>query len=110
MWTRNQTRDWIAQLETRIKDIDYYLKKTTEWCEDRFIHDDRKVFILSFITCIWVSHMRDEPISYNELMELLGLEDMCISEDKLYELDPKFIDLEYEEMLKVIVKTLNEDD
>lgn len=108
MWTRDQTREWITQLENRIEDIDYYLKRTVNWCENRFIHDDHKIFILSFITCIWVSYMRDEPITYNELMELLGLENMTISEDKIYEISPKFMDLEYEEMLDAILENLED--
>jgi hypothetical protein len=53
--------------------------------------------------------MREEPISFNELMEILGLENMTISEDQLYDLGPRFIGLEYEEMLEMILRDFIED-
>lgn len=106
-WTRDNTKFWITQLEQRIKDIDYYLKKTLEWCEDHYIYDDRKVFILSFLTVIWVSNMRDEPISYVELLEILGLENMIVGEDRIYDIGPTIANLTFEQMLAVVIKDLN---
>jgi len=101
-WSRNDTKEWISQVETRIEDMDYYLKRTVEWCEINGIYDDRKVFICNFLTCIWVSHMRNETISYKELLELLGLGELEGIEDKIYDLGPKFKDLDHEEMLSLL--------
>lgn len=106
-WTRDDTRFWISQLEHRLEDIDYYLKETIEWCENNDIYDDRQVFILSFLTVIWVSHMRDEPISYVELLEILGIPEMVTGEDKIYELCPEFLNITHEELLKIIHKDLD---
>lgn len=103
-WSRYDTQLWIAQIENRIEDIDYYLKRTLEWCERNGIYDERQIFICNFLTCIWVSHMRNEQISYKELMELLGLEDLETGEDKIYDLGPKFKDLDHEEMLDLLSK------
>lgn len=107
IWTREDTKHWIAQLEHRIEDIDYYLKKTVEWCEDNYVYDDRKVFMLSFLTIIWVSHMREEPISYVELLEILGMPEMIVGDDKIYDLGPELSNVEHEQLLSIILKDLN---
>lgn len=103
-WTREDTKHWIAELEYLIEDIDYYLQQTLKWCEDHYIYDDRKVFMLSFLTVIWVSNMRDEPISYVELLEILGIPDMIVGEDKTYHIEPELLDISHEEFLELIVK------
>lgn len=109
-WTREQTKHWIAQLESRISDIDHFLKKTLDWCENRFIYDDRQVFMFSFLTVIWVSHMRDEPISYIELLEILGIPEMIVGEDKTYDLGPELSNISHEQLLDLIYKGLNKGD
>jgi hypothetical protein len=108
MWTREDTRYWIAQLENRIEDIEYYLKQTISWCESNYVYDDRKVFMCSFLTCIWVCHMRGEAISYKELLEILGLENMFIGEDSVYDLGPNLKDIEHEELLNLVVRRLSD--
>ena len=108
-WTRDDTREWIAQLEDRINDISEYLDKTLEWCENNYIRDERIVFICSFLTCIWVSQLSDEPITYVELMEMLGVPDPEPDEEKLYELGDQFLNLTHRELLESAVKTFNED-
>jgi len=99
-WSRADTQTWIRQLETRIADIDYYLAKSVKWCEDNNVLEDERVFACSMLTCIWVSNMRDEPISLYELLEILGLEELA-SEDKIYNLDSKLINVEHEELLRI---------
>lgn len=103
-WTREDTKLWIGQLEHRIKDIDYYLRKTIEWCEDHYVYDDRHVFMLSFLTVIWVSNMRNEPISYVELLEILGMPELITGEDKLYNLGPDALNVDHEQLLNIILK------
>jgi hypothetical protein len=107
-WTREDTKEWIIQLENRIEDIDYYLKETTRWCEDNFVYDDKTVFMCSFLTCLWVCHMRNEIISYKELLEILGLEHMYTGEDSIYNLGPQLKNVEHEDLLKLIVRRLDD--
>lgn len=107
-WTRDDTKDWICQLENRIKDIDYYLKKTIDWCENYGIDDDHVVFMCSFLTCIWVSTLRDETITTVELKEILAIEDWEFDEDKVYELNDVWLELDHTELLEKIVVTLNQ--
>ena len=109
-WSRADTKEWISQLEHRIEDIDYYLNRTAEWCEDYGIDDSKVVFMCSFLTCIWVSHMRDEPITFTELMEMLGVEEWEADEEKIYELDDKWGELDHHEFLERVVETFNEVD
>jgi hypothetical protein len=109
-WSRKDTKAWVEQLENRIDDIDYYLKKTIDWCDSYGIDNDQLIFLCSFLTCIWVSELRGEPITYNELMELLGVEDREIEEDKIYELEEKFLELEHDELLEKVVEMFNDID
>lgn len=106
-WTRDDTRFWISQLEHRIEDIDYYLKETLEWCEKNYVYDDRQVFMLSFLTVIWVSNMREEPISYIELLEILGVPEMIVGDDKIYDLGPELLNITHEELLEIVYRDLN---
>jgi hypothetical protein len=104
-WLREDTKEWIAQVEHRIEDIDYYLKRTLEWCEINDVYRDEQVFMCSFLTCIWVCRMRNEQVSYNELLEILGLESHTVPDtDKLYDLGPMLENLDHEEILNLAVK------
>jgi len=103
-WSREDTKAWVAQLEDRIEDISHYIDLTLDWCEEHYIDDDKVIFMCCFLTAIWVSQLRGEPISYIELMEMLGIKDIPDSEDKIYELDSQFEDLTHKELLKMAVK------
>lgn len=102
-WSREDTQYWIAQLENRIEDIDYYLNRTVAWCEDNGIWSNEKVFMLSFVTVLWVCHMRDENVSRHEIYEMLGIEDFQDTEDKVIELGSKLSNLDWEEMLQKVL-------
>jgi hypothetical protein len=110
-WSRDDTKEWINQLEHRIDDIDYYLDRTLAWCDEYGIDNQRVVFMCSFLTCIWVSQVRGEPISFIELMEMLGVEEWETSndnEDKVYELDECFVNLDHYELLEQAVDRLRD--
>jgi hypothetical protein len=101
-WTRDQTREWIAHLENRLEDIDYYLNRTVEWCENHGVYNDQAVFACAVMTVIWVSHMRQEPLSKREVLELVGVLDFYNAEDQEYQLNPEFQNYELEELLEVV--------
>ena len=107
-WSREDTKAWVAQLEDRIEDISHYLDKTMEWCDENCIDDERVVFMCSFLTAIWVSQLRSEPITYTELMEMLGVETISGEEEKFYELDTKYEGLTHKELLSMAVKTFED--
>lgn len=109
-WSRDDTKEWIIQLEHRIEDIEYYLERTTQWCDEYGIDDPKVLFMCRFITCVWVSYMRSEPITFVELMELMGVQEWEADEEKIYELDDCWGELDHYELLEKIVDTYREED
>lgn len=105
-WSREDTQYWIAQLENRVEDIDYYLNRTVEWCENNGVWDDEKVFALAFVTVLWVANMRNEEVSRREIYELLGVEDFEDAEDLVMNLGNRLGQLDWEEMLELVNNTL----
>ena len=108
-WAREDTQYWIAQLENRLEDIDYYLNRTVEWCENNGYWDQEKVFSLAFVTVLWVCHMRNEDVSRQEIYELLGIEDYYNCEDHVMELGDKLSEMDWEEMLCLVAETFSKD-
>lgn len=102
-WTRDMTQEWIIQLENRLEDIDYYLTRTVEWCEANDVYDDQMVFACAMMTVVWVSHMRGEPLSKREALELVGVIDPYNAEEEEYGLSEEFWDYDHEELLEAVV-------
>ncbi len=63
----------------------------------------------NFITCVWVSYMRNEPITFVELMEILGVKDWEADEEKIYELDDRWGELDHYELLEQVVDKFNQE-
>jgi hypothetical protein len=108
-WTRENTKCWIEALEGRLEDITFYLDRTTQWCEDNYVEDERTIFMCCFLTCVWVSQLRGEDISYIELMELLGVSSLASQEEKIFELDDEYLGLEHDQLLRAAVAKLEKD-
>jgi len=106
-WNRDSTKEWIAQLENRLEDLDYYLNRTVEWAENNGLTDQESIFSLGFVTVLWVCYMRSEEVSRQEIYELLGIEDWQEAEDHVMELGDQLSDLDYEDMLNLVAKTLS---
>ena len=102
VWDRKATRDWIAQLEHRIEDIRYYMERTIHWCEANEVYDDRTVFACIIMTSVWVSHMRNEPITKKELFEMLGVKGWEGVDDAIYEFNEAYESFEHEELLEMV--------
>ena len=105
-WTRNDTQEFIHTVESRIEDIDYYLKRTVEWCEKHAVVENKRVIMCCLVTCIWVSSMRNEAISFQELIEYVGIEDDyedIITMDKVYKVCKEFQALDHEEVLQMLI-------
>jgi hypothetical protein len=54
--------------------------------------------------------MRGEHITFNELMEILGVDEWNDDEEKYYELDECWGNLDFHEFLEKVVETYSEDD
>jgi hypothetical protein len=108
MWTREQTQEWIAQVELRIGDMNYYLSRMVEWCELNGIWSDDKVTACSIVTVIWVSHMRGEPVSRREIFEILGHPDWEEFDDAEYYLNASVLNKDLEELLEEAVQSFDD--
>lgn len=105
-WTRDNTKEWIHQVENRIEDFQYYLKQTMDWCEKKEIFDEKHILILSVMSCVWVSWMRDESITQKELFEFLGVRLEADIEDKIYEMNPKLGNVDHKDLLEFVYNHL----
>lgn len=104
-WSRDDTQYWIAQLENRLEDIHYYLNQTVAWCEEHNVYNDQAVFACAVMTVIWVSHMRGEPLSKREVLEIVGVIDYYNVEDEEYCLSKRFHGVELEELLEMVAES-----
>jgi len=104
-WSREDTRDWIAQLELRVEDIDYYLNETVSWLEDHDVERDEVCFACAMMTLVWVAYQRSEPITRWELMEILGVKEYYSMPDEEIELGEKYQNMDLENMLESILAT-----
>lgn len=104
-WTRDDTRDWIAQLELRVEDIDYYLQETVQWLEARYEERDEVCFACAMMTLIWVAYQRSEPVTRWEVMEILGIKDFEAMPDEEIELGEKYRGMDLENVLASILDT-----
>lgn len=105
-WTHEDTKLWIHEQYLKLEDIHYYLNATVQWLEAQG-HTDRKlVFICSFMTIIWVNHLRGYPTSKQEIFELLEMPVLDQIKDQLYVLPAVYVqmDIEHEELLALVVK------
>lgn len=103
-WTRANTKAWISSLEYRIADIEHYLRRTLTWIEANEIYSDKLVFLCSFMTIVWVCHMRNEPITKYELFEILGIKNYDQVPDSTFEFNSDYEFMELEELLLQIVE------
>ena len=104
-WSRDDTKYWVAQLENRIEDIEFYLKRTIEWCEENEVYSDNTVFVCSVMALTWVCHLRNEEVSRREIFEILGVDNWNAIEDAVLEFNPKYEDMQLEELLELVVSS-----
>lgn len=104
-WSKDDTKHWVSQLENRIDDIEYYLRRTVEWCEQNDVDSDKTVFLCSVMTLTWVCHLRGEEISRREIFEILGIENWNSIEDAVLEFNSKYEQMQLEELLELVVNS-----
>lgn len=108
MWTREDTKNWVFQIQSRLEDFEYYLKLTESWCECHGIINDAQIFMCMTMTVVWVNFMRGEKLTKTELFEILGFEEHQYSND-LYELGQEFQNLDHETLLYKVCRNFAED-
>lgn len=106
VWTREDTKLWIHEQYLKMEDVQYYLNATVQWLEHHNIASKKIVFVCSFMTIIWVNHLRGSVSSKREIFELLEVPDWEEIQDKLYVLPSAYVEmnLEHEELLELVVR------
>jgi hypothetical protein len=100
-WSRKDTQFWISQLENRVEDIEFYLKRTIEWCEDHEVYDDRAIAACMIVTILWVNEMRQESVSKREIYELIGIKDWYNAPEEGFSLSTQYCDMDIDELLEL---------
>ena len=105
-WTMEDTRLWIHDQYLKLEDVDYYLKATVEWLESKGINNKKLTFVCSFMTIIWVNHLRGSLSSKREIFEILEVPHWEDVSDQLYVLPNVYVamNLEHEELLELVVR------
>ncbi len=103
MWTRDSTKEWIAQVELRLEDINYYIERTVDWCGNNGVYSERLTFICLVLTVVWVAYMRQESVTKHEIFEILGVSDLTLIDDEILELGKIYRNMDHSEMLEEIL-------
>jgi hypothetical protein len=105
-WTLEDTRLWVHDQYLKLEDMNYYLKSTVEWLEGKGIDNKKLVFLCSFMTIIWVNHLRGSISSKREIFEILEIPNWEDVVDRAYVLPPAYIEmnLEHEELLELVLR------
>jgi hypothetical protein len=69
------------------------------------VYDDRTVFACIIMTSVWVSHMRNEPITKKELFEMLGVKGWEGIDDSIYQFNEDYESFEHEELLVMVASS-----
>lgn len=99
IWSREQTREWLAAIEDSVEDYEYYLRRTLEWCENNNAWSESKVLACCVMTIIWVSVLRGETITMRNVLEILGSDDVDLVSDEIVQLGPEVHSMNLEQIL-----------
>lgn len=110
IWSREDTKIWIDQLENRVDDIQHYIDHTSYWCQEREVVEEQPLAACLMITILWVCMMRGESVSRREVMELLGISQWDDCDDFEYMLDDRFGNMELNDVLEEVLEKFTDND
>lgn len=104
-WMRENTQEWIAQMENRVADMQYYLQEALLWLALNGYNRPEITVACLTMTCVWVAHMRNECITSHEIMELIGAEtDEVNTPDDIFELSSDYKSWQIEEIWYHVIR------
>lgn len=110
-WSRNDTQEWIAQMETRVADMQYYLGEALLWLASQGYCRPEITIACLTMTCVWVSNMRNEQITAHEIMEMIGAStEDAKTPNSIFELAPQFKGWDIEEIWYHTVRQYDDPD
>lgn len=110
-WSRNDTQEWIAQMENRVADMQYYLEEALLWLTTYGYHHPHITIACLTMTCVWVANMRNETITSHEIMEIIGAptDNLELSND-IFELSPQYQGWDIEEIWYHVIRQYDDPD
>lgn len=102
-WTRDDTRNWIEQVENRLRDFDYYNARTLDWCANNYIYEPTLIVACSMVTMLWVSALRGENCTQREILEILGVMGWESVGNIEFSLGQDFVEYDHDQLLETVV-------
>jgi len=110
-WIREDTKEWITQMENRVQDMQYYLEEAILWLSVHGYHHPDMTIACLTMTCVWVANMRNEPITAHEIMEMIGADTEEVEiKDDIFELAPNYHGWEIEEIWYHVIRQYDDPD
>lgn len=106
-WTREDTRAYIQTLESRVQDILTFSNGAMLWCQKNEIYKETIVFACIITSILWVCYNRNESVTKKEIFEILNVKGWESIEDEVLELNPKYENMDIEEILEQVVQFLD---
>ncbi len=103
-WTSEHTKMWIHEVYLKLEMYDSYLNDMVAWCEDNAIESEPTVMVLSFLTILWVSYQLGEPISRQQIAELMGIKEWESFKDEICTLPPRYGELDHQALMQIAAK------
>jgi hypothetical protein len=104
-WSREHTQEWVLQLENRLEDFEYYIERTLIWCEDNGVHSQEKIFACCVMAITWVSQVRSEPITMQEIFEIMDIQHCPdFDADSTVELGVNVTSMDLDQILEMVVQ------
>ena len=100
-WTTDDTKMWVHEMHLKLEAVDYWLNETVQWCETNEVYSDKLVFILSFLTILWVGYQLGEPISKQHAFELMGIPDWEKVSDVIMALPVPYGELDHAQLMQL---------
>lgn len=110
-WLRGDTQEWIAQMENRVADMQYYLEEALLWLASQGYCRPEITIACLTMTCVWVSNMRNEKITAHEIMEIIGAStEDAQTPNSIFELAPQFKEWNIEEIWYHVIRQYDDPD
>lgn len=104
IWSRAHTQEWYLQLENRLEDMEYYIERTLLWCEDHGIHTQEKTLACCVMTIVWVSQMRNETVTMQEIFEIMDIRHWSeVDANSVVELGIDVTSMDLDQILEMVV-------
>ncbi len=87
----------------KLEAFNSYMQDMVEWAEQNEITSEKTMMVLSIMTVLWTAYQLGEPITRQQMFELIGVDGWEEVEDRLLALPPKHGELGLFDLLTHVV-------